>query len=475
MCVTYNPLKHKTFIYVSYIQPFDTWDIHVCDIEHSCVWQWTFMCVKLNIHVCDIEHSCVWHSTFMCVTLHIHVCDIEHSCVWHWTFMCVTLNIHTMPRLDATTHSHVCRDSFTRVPGLIRMNESVAMCVAACCSMLQCAAVCCSATHNVWHDSFMCGPWVLGCHSTHSSHDSLGVTRRIFQVCHITRRIPQVCRITRCIPECVTYDSMHASMCDTWLDAFLKCAASLDAFLKCAASLDAFLNVWHMTRCIPQVCHRCIPQACHMCHTLLVLQCIVACCSVVRCVAMCCGVLQCVAVCCSAMHNVCPHSCVCGQHMVSCGAHMVSHIVWHILSYPSVSPCICCMRCSVLQCVAVPHMVSHSCVIPCLWSTYVNWCIDSNMPHVPRMMYVAVCCSVLQCVAVCRSTLPCVVMRRKCVTSLMYVRGILNSYTLACVAQGHMSWLIVYVCDMTHTWLDMTHTYVWPHSMKCGCNPPFVA
>ena len=420
MCLTYNPLIHETFMCV-------TLNIHVCDSEHSCVWNWTFMCVTLNIHVCDIQHSCVWHCTFMCVTLNIHVCDIEHSCVWHWTF----IRCHdSMPRLIhmcAGTHSHVCRDSFV----WMSLWRCVLQHVAACCSVLQCVAV----------------PRIM-CDMTRScvGHESLGVTWRI------PHMIPWV-----------------------WLDAFFKCVTSLDAFLKCAASLDAFLNVWHMTRCIPQECHQCIPQACHMCHTLLVLQCIVACCSVVRCVAMCCGVLQCVAVCCSAMHNVCPHSCVCGQHMVSCGAHMVSHIVWHILSYPSVSPCICCMRCSVLQCVAVPHMVSHSCVIPCLWSTYVNWCIDSNMPHVPRMMYVAVCCSVLQCVAVCRSTLPCVVMRRKCVTSLMYVRGILNSYTLACVAQGHMSWLIVYVCDMTHTWLDMTHTYVWPHSMKCGCNPPFVA
>jgi len=132
----------------------------------------------------------------------------------------------------------------------------------------------------------------------------------------------------------------------------------------------------------------------HVC----VLHCFAVFCSVLQCVAVCCSELQCVAVCCSVLQE-----------------------------YPSMSLLfyifICCLRAFTLQCVAACHSVLQ-CVAVCSSMSqcaanipqHVIALLQLYCPHALALplppwcasllinsacMYVAVCCSVLQCVAVC--------------------------------------------------------------------------
>jgi len=158
-----------------------TWLIHVCDMNHSCVWHDSFMCVTWLIHVCDMTHSCVWHDSRMCLISLIHMCDMTHKggpwydresqvCVWHDSFICVTWLIHMcdMPhkgasRCDLTyvfamAHSHVWRDSCICVTWLIKEHHDVISDMSSygsftftCVTWLMHM---CDVTHSyLWHDS----------------------------------------------------------------------------------------------------------------------------------------------------------------------------------------------------------------------------------------------------------------------------------------------------------------------------------
>jgi len=81
--------------------------------------------------------------------------------------------------------------------------------------------------------------------------------------------------------------------------------------------------------------------------SVLQLQCVVVCCSVLQCIAVCCSVLQCVAVCCSVLQYV----------AVCC----------------SVVQCVA-VCCSMLQCVAMSCKVSQCVAVRCSALQYVAMC-----------------------------------------------------------------------------------------------------
>ena len=97
-------------------------------------------------------------------------------------------------------------------------------------------------------------------------------------------------------------------------------------------------------------------------------RCVAVCCSVLQCVAVCCSVLQCVAVCCSVLQCV----------------------------------AVCC---SLLQCVRV-HCVAMCGVLSRTHS--VSRCVANGVGVMSSSRYVAVSCSVVQCVAVSCSVVQCV-------------------------------------------------------------------
>jgi len=94
--------------------------------------------------------------------------------------------------------------------------------------------------------------------------------------------------------------------------------------------------------------------------------CVAVCCTVLHCVALCCTVLHCVALCCRVSHCVA----VCYQRPRRAAQ--------------------CCLCCGVLHCVNEGHVV------------------PTRLSVLQYVVYVAVCCSVLQCAAVCCSVLRCV-------------------------------------------------------------------
>ena len=164
--MTHSYVRHDSFIRV-------TWLIHTCDMNHSYVWHNSSVCVtqKLGMHsvgtrlkVCDMTD---WHDSFTSVAWLIHICDM----IW-WdrnvgyvsmarTWLCVTWLIHMCAvthlcvtqkrgiRSDGThlnmcdmTHSYVCRDSSmcdTETWDTFRWHALV----------------------YVWHDSFICVPWLM--------------------------------------------------------------------------------------------------------------------------------------------------------------------------------------------------------------------------------------------------------------------------------------------------------------------------
>ena len=137
-----------------------------------------------------------------------------------------------------------------------------------------------------------------------------------------------------------------------------------------------------------------------------VLQCVAVCCSVLQCVAVCCSVLRCVAVCC----------CVCWNVLLWSAAELAGDTVW--VSANGVLQCVaecsrvlqCVAVCSrVLQCVAECCSVAVHCVLQQNWREILYG--SNDVLHVLQLhnvlecycvlQYVAVWCSVVQCVFAC--------------------------------------------------------------------------
>jgi len=97
-----------------------------------------------------------------------------------------------------------------------------------------------------------------------------------------------------------------------------------------------------------------VPTKVEICKRLLaagfccsVLQCVAVCCSVLQCAAVCCSVLQCAAVCCNVLLRVAVRCSV-----LQCAIKVTTKV--DILKSLPLLDCVavCCVCCSVLQCVA---------------------------------------------------------------------------------------------------------------------------
>jgi len=113
----------------------------MCDMNHSCVWHDSFICVSWHIHMCDMTHSYLWHDLFTCVTWPIHICDMTHAYVWHDTCICVSWLIHRLGSFEFWR-------SFVSY-GLGSLDGLCSILVSVCCSVLQCIAVYCNVLHCV--------------------------------------------------------------------------------------------------------------------------------------------------------------------------------------------------------------------------------------------------------------------------------------------------------------------------------------
>jgi len=168
-------------------------------------------------------------------------------------------------------------------------------CVAVCCSVLQCVAVCCSVVvwdANSFQDPIMC-------------------------VCVRERDCVCVCVAVCCsVLQCVAVCCSKLQRVAVWLHEMRMCFK----FLVCV----------------------CVRERERLC--------VCVCCSVLHCVAVCCIVWQCVAVCCSVLQRGCM-----GREFVSsprcvCVCERERETVSVFVSQRDA---VCCMCCSVLQCVAV--------------------------------------------------------------------------------------------------------------------------
>jgi len=167
----------------------------------------------------------------------------------------------------------------------------------------------------------------------------------------------------------------------------------------CSEYVQWLIHVCDMTRLyIPSYVLQCV-AACRS-----VLQCVAVCTSrwlihvcdmarsyiwsyVLQCVAVCCSVLQSVAACCSVLHCVRPDD-------------LFMSVIWHVYIHHHMWYVCCVLQsaASVLQCVRPDDLF-----MSVTWHDYLYhhmW----NVLHVIRVLCVAVCCSVLQCVAVCYMT-----------------------------------------------------------------------
>ena len=116
----------------------------MCEMNHSYVWNDSFICMTWLIHVWDVTHSHVCYCSFICVTW-------PESFIWHDSFIRVTWPIY----MRDMTHSHVWHDWFICVTVLIVMYEESFICVTWFIHM-------CDMTHSyVRHDSFTCVTWLI--------------------------------------------------------------------------------------------------------------------------------------------------------------------------------------------------------------------------------------------------------------------------------------------------------------------------
>ena len=211
----------------------ETWQIHVCVMNHSCViWlihmcdmthsyvtlQYldvfscnvfleSFTCVTWHIHVCRMAHPYVWHDSLLCndekpwESLH-DTCDMTHSYVWHDKSMCVYWRIHVYDMTHvlciakARKHStncvtwliHMCNlTEFICVPWRIHMSHiKTSELFYAVCDMAHFRT--CDMTHSyVWLDSFICVTCLIYANNAKFQSSSIGFTTwlsRMYDMTH---------------------------------------------------------------------------------------------------------------------------------------------------------------------------------------------------------------------------------------------------------------------------------------------------
>jgi hypothetical protein len=116
---------------------------NMCDMNHSCVWHDSFICVTWLIHMCDMTHSYVWRDSFVRATWIIHVWDMTHhqmqramplnstgdmthAYMRHDSLVCGTWLIHTCDMtypyeknsLVSNTESVICTHTHPHTPTL---------------------------------------------------------------------------------------------------------------------------------------------------------------------------------------------------------------------------------------------------------------------------------------------------------------------------------------------------------------------
>jgi len=68
------------------------YNIHVYNIQHTCLQHTTYMSTTYNIHDYNIQHTCLQHTTYMSTTYNIHVYNLQHTCLQPTTYMSTTYN-----------------------------------------------------------------------------------------------------------------------------------------------------------------------------------------------------------------------------------------------------------------------------------------------------------------------------------------------------------------------------------------------
>jgi len=102
-----------TYIYTYiYIYVYVTLLIHICAMNHSCVWLDSFLCVPCLIHMCEMTHSYVCHDSSICAMTHPYAPWLIHMC--HDSSICAMTHqyVRWLIHMCATTCSCACRCSF---------------------------------------------------------------------------------------------------------------------------------------------------------------------------------------------------------------------------------------------------------------------------------------------------------------------------------------------------------------------------
>jgi len=216
MCVWYSTSERRTDHCV-----LSPWLVHVCVMTHSCVCDIThrqgtpitvwclhdsFMRVPWLIHMCVVQHIGKAHRLCAVSTTHSYVCHDSSMCVCHigkanrplcaWRIhMCVLQHIgktHQQLCAVSMTRSRVCRYSFIcvwystsakRTDHCVRPLFSSRTRGLARCGMTRDAFAFVSwlihmchmlfinkGARKVWHDSFVCVPWLIGICATTDSY-----------------------------------------------------------------------------------------------------------------------------------------------------------------------------------------------------------------------------------------------------------------------------------------------------------------
>jgi len=189
---------------------------------------------------------------------------------------------------------------------------------------------------------------------------------------------------------CVTCVTTHLRSCIHKCVALLTCVTSV--CFMCVTYVTSVPSVWHMwNMCVAVCCSvlQCVAVCCSVpsvwhgwyvwsvCqHTNIFVTSVwrawQACCSVLQCVAVCCSVLQCVAVCWSHLCDVRDKRALC----VACVTGVTTHLDifrWHVCHI-----CVPCVACAMI------HLS--------------RWVLQHCTEFASMLQYVAVCCSVLQCI-----------------------------------------------------------------------------
>jgi len=286
----------------------------------------------------------------------------------------------------------------------VHMNEACHISINAAChtymnkayftyDLLQCVTHACDILIGVWNmpHSYICHmphSYICGMPHSYVWHALFSYIwhASFIYICGMPHSCGTICAASVChVAVCCSVLTFIWAPC---VQFKLECVGVCCSALQCVAACCSVLQCVAVFCCVLQCELQCVSVCQHSCDTGRAVRAyrVAVCWSMLQCVAVCCSVLQCVAVCCRALQCVAVR-CAVLQCVEICMPLRVQRVIF-------------VLDCGGVRCSASGYVDIH--VSPCrrACSSACRCACSKRFSCCSVLLYILVCCSVLQCAAV---------------------------------------------------------------------------